>query len=123
MRLDLRQTETPGVSALFAGAGTALVIGISEWARAALHAEASATDLQRGLVLVCGVYAAIGLLAGAACWLARRVSPALCRASASVQCNSAVSQPRMISASSKAIADSGFPFSSQALASAIAASP
>ena len=76
MRLDLRGAEAPGISALFAGAGTAVAIGVAEWARAGSAAGAASEDLQRGLVLVCAVYAGLGLLAGAACWIAGRVSAA-----------------------------------------------
>ncbi|HEU4430158.1 MAG TPA: hypothetical protein VFT98_15465, partial [Myxococcota bacterium] len=76
LRVDLRDSEAPGISAVFAGAGMAVAIGVAEWARAALAANAPAQTLQRGLVLVCVVYAAIGALAGLACWAARRVSAA-----------------------------------------------
>jgi arylsulfatase A-like enzyme len=73
MRVDLRDSEAPGVSALFAGAGVALAIGLAEWARAALAADATPLDLQRGLLLVCAVYGALGAVAGLACWLLGRV--------------------------------------------------
>jgi arylsulfatase A-like enzyme len=73
MRVDLRDSEAPGVSALFAGVGTAITIGLAEWTRAAVAANATPVDLQRGLLLVCAVYGAIGAAAGLACWALRRV--------------------------------------------------
>lgn len=76
LRVDLRDSEAPGVSAVLAGAGAAVAVGVAEWARHALAAGAPSLDLQRGLVLVCVAYAAIGAAAGLACWAARRVSAA-----------------------------------------------
>ena len=84
LRVDLRDSEAPGVSAVFAGAGVAVAIGVAEWARAALAASAPAQDIQRGLVLVCAVYAAIGAAAGLACWALRRVEAAPAAALAAV---------------------------------------
>ena len=76
LRVDLRDPEAPGISAALAGAGVAVTIGVAEWARAALVANAPSQGIQRGLVLVCAVYAAIGALAGLACWALRRISAA-----------------------------------------------
>jgi arylsulfatase A-like enzyme len=73
MRVDLRDSGAPGISAPIAGAGVAATIGLAEFARAALAASADPTDIQRGLFLVLAVYPALGAVAGLACWLARRV--------------------------------------------------
>ena len=72
MRVDLRGSEAPGISALFAGAGVGVTVGLAEFARAALAAGATPLELQRGVLLVCAVYAALGALAGLACWIAQR---------------------------------------------------
>jgi arylsulfatase A-like enzyme len=76
MRVDLRDSAAPGISAPLAGAGVAVTIGVAEFARVALREGLGSGDLQRGLLLVVPVYAAVGLLAGLACWMARRVSAA-----------------------------------------------
>ena len=73
MRVELRDSGAPGISAPIAGAGVAASIGLAEFARAALAGNADPTDIQRGLLLVLAVYPALGAIAGLACWLARRV--------------------------------------------------
>jgi len=73
MRVDLRDSGAPGISAPIAGAGVAATIGLAEFTRAALASSADPTDIQRGLLLVLAVYPALGAVAGLACWLARRV--------------------------------------------------
>ncbi len=72
MRVDLRDSAAPGISAPLAGAGVAVTIGVAEFARAAMRDGTGSGDLQRGLLLVVAVYATLGLLAGLACWIARR---------------------------------------------------
>lgn len=76
MRVDLRDSAAPGYSAPLAGAGVAVTIGVAEFASVALRDGLGSGDLQRGLLLVVAVYAAVGFLAGLACWMARRVSAA-----------------------------------------------
>jgi arylsulfatase A-like enzyme len=73
MRVDLRDSTAPGVSAPIAGAGAAALIGLAEFARAALAASATPPDIQRGLLLVLAVYPALGALAGVGAWMAGRV--------------------------------------------------
>lgn len=73
MRVDLRDSAAPGISAPLAGAGVTTLIGLAELARAALAAGATPTEIQRGVLLVIAVYPALGALAGLACWIAGRV--------------------------------------------------
>jgi arylsulfatase A-like enzyme len=73
MRVDLRDSSAPGISAPIAGAGVAALVGLAEFARAALASGATPHELQRGVLLVLAVYPALGALAGFACWLARRI--------------------------------------------------
>ena len=54
MRVDLRDSSAPGISAPIAGAGTASLVGLVEFARAALAANATPHDIQSGLLLVLG---------------------------------------------------------------------
>ena len=96
-RLDLRDSEAPGISAPIAGAGVAASIGLVEFARAALAANAEPSDIQRGLLLVLAVYPALGALAGLACMLARRVWAAPAAAFALIAAIAAgASEPRPI---------------------------
>jgi arylsulfatase A-like enzyme len=73
MRVDLRDSAAPGISAPLAGAGVAALVGLAEFARAALGANATPNEIQRGVLLVLAVYPALGALAGFACWAAGRV--------------------------------------------------